>query len=163
MRASTRRELRRRSVGSRRRTLPPSHGAFPHVIQPNPPDRRPGILWLFIVVAERGAGSSSTSNASTRRPGGPDVTDIAPWPWTKSPGGLSAPNGGLYRIRRILFGTVGERCRELGLREGETVRLRGRNHDGVQVELRSGEVKRIDLTYAWFVEVELGQPETRES
>ncbi len=79
---------------------------------------------------------------------------FTPWPWSESLGGVPVDDGQHYRIRRILFGMVGDRCRELGLTEGERVRCLERDHDGVEVQLSDGAVRTLDLTYAWFVEVE---------
>lgn len=82
------------------------------------------------------------------------MNDFSPWPWHDSLGGISAEADGAFRVRRILFGVVKDRCRELGLEEGDTIRCRRKDHDGVEIELSSGDRKRMDLTHAWFIEVE---------
>jgi len=82
------------------------------------------------------------------------MSELTPWPWHESLGGLKAESVGSYRIRRILFGMVKDRCSELGLTEGETIRCRNRDRDGVEVQLSCGSVRKLDLPYAWFVEVE---------
>lgn len=78
----------------------------------------------------------------------------SPWPWTESLGGLRPGEERTYAVRRILFGLVEGRCRELGLAEGERVRCRHRDRDEVVLELASGELRHLNLHYAWFVQVE---------
>ena len=75
------------------------------------------------------------------------------WPWTESLGGISASYGSWLEIRRILFGLVTDRCSRIGLREGLTIRCRDRGRDRVIVELPSGEIRSLELQYAWFVQV----------
>ena len=82
------------------------------------------------------------------------MRELTPWPWHESLGGLKGETVGCYRIRRILFGMVKDLCSELGLTEGETIRCRNRDRDGVEIQLSCGTVRRLDLPYAWFVEVE---------
>lgn len=76
------------------------------------------------------------------------------WSWAQSLGGVGGGDRGSYRIRRILFGMVQDHCRELGLFEGDTVRCRGRDRRGLELQLSSGSVRRIAIEYAWFIEVE---------
>lgn len=82
------------------------------------------------------------------------MSEFAPWPWAESLGGIHPGAGDRYRIHRILFGMVQDRCRALGLEEGVTIRCRGRDPDGVEVELPSGHLRKVELPYAWFVAVE---------
>jgi hypothetical protein len=82
------------------------------------------------------------------------MRELTPWPWHESLGGLKAEAVGAYRIRRILFGMVKDRCSELGLTEGETIHCRNRDRDGVEVQLSCGSIRKLDLPYAWFVQVE---------
>jgi hypothetical protein len=82
------------------------------------------------------------------------MRELTPWPWHESLGGLKAETVESYRIRRILFGMVKDRCSELGLTEGETFRCMDRDRDGVEIQLSCGTVRKLDLPYAWFVEVE---------
>lgn len=77
-----------------------------------------------------------------------------PWSWGDSLGGIHPRDGRTYAIRRIVFDLVKNRCAELGLGEGETVRCRRRDHENVVVELSDGTVRALELTYARFVEVE---------
>jgi len=77
-----------------------------------------------------------------------------PWSWGDSLGGVRPDDGRTYFIRRIVFDLVKNRCSELGLEEGGTLRCRSRDHEKVVVELSGGTVRSLDLTYARFVEVE---------
>lgn len=77
-----------------------------------------------------------------------------PWPWNESLSGINVGVGGDYRIRRILFGMVRDRCAELGLAEGDVVRCTRRDKETVEVQLSSGAVRKLDLAYAWFIKVE---------
>ncbi|MDZ7780752.1 MAG: hypothetical protein U5R14_12585 [Gemmatimonadota bacterium] len=77
-----------------------------------------------------------------------------PWPWNESLGGIAVEGGGAYRIRRILFGMVRDRCTELGLSEGDIIRCTHRDREMVEVRLSSGCKKKLDLAYAWFIKVE---------
>jgi len=82
------------------------------------------------------------------------MTDHTPWPWSESLAGLRSADGRWYRIRRILFGIVQDRCSELGIREGQVVRRGRRDQHTVEVQLSSGEVCTLELPCAWFIEVE---------
>lgn len=77
-----------------------------------------------------------------------------PWNWGDSLGGIHPNDGRSYHIRRIVFDLVKDRCAELGLKEGETVRCRKRDHRNVVVELSDGAMRSLELTYARFVQVE---------
>lgn len=77
-----------------------------------------------------------------------------PWSWGDSLGGVRPDDGRTYLIRRIVFDLVKNRCSELGLEEGGTLRCRSRDRERIVVELTSGAVRSLDLTYARFVEVE---------
>lgn len=77
-----------------------------------------------------------------------------PWPWNESLSGITVQEGGDYRICRILFGMVRDRCKELGLAEGDVVQCIHRDRDTVEVQLPSGAVRKLDLAYAWFIKVE---------
>lgn len=76
-----------------------------------------------------------------------------PWAWTESLGGISASAGSWLEIRRILFGLVTDQCARIGLREGLKVRCRSRGRRRVIVELPGGEIRSLELQYAWFVQV----------
>jgi len=82
------------------------------------------------------------------------------WHWSQSLGAVSPDPRQTYAIRSILFGLVRDRCFELGLSEGVTVRCRSRGSDRLVVELESGEQRSLDLSYAWFVQVEPVGPRT---
>lgn len=77
-----------------------------------------------------------------------------PWSWVESLGGVRPDPASTLRVTRILFGLVRDRCSQVGVREGQTLRCRSRNHDHVTVELRDGELHDLELSYAWFVQVE---------
>ena len=77
-----------------------------------------------------------------------------PWPWTESLGGLRPDPGQRVRVKKILFGLVRDRCLEAGLEEGLELRYRSRTADQVVVELPDGQVRDLELPYAWFVQVE---------
>lgn len=80
--------------------------------------------------------------------------DHTPWPWSQSLAGLRIDDGGWYRVRRILFGMVKDRCTELGIAEGQVIRSGRRDGRKVEVYLPDGGVRRLELPFAWFVEVE---------
>lgn len=75
------------------------------------------------------------------------------WPWCESLGGLSPGAASSFRVRRILFGLVKERCEDVGIREGQTIQCRHRDHEEVIVELPNGDLRSLELPYAWFVQV----------
>ncbi len=80
--------------------------------------------------------------------------DRTEWPWTESLGGARPDRRERLRVKWILFDSVRERCHELGLREGEEVRCRERSADRVVVELPDRAIRRLELPFAWFVQVE---------
>jgi hypothetical protein len=82
------------------------------------------------------------------------VNHYIPWSWADSLGGLRPDPERAFRVEQILFGLVRDRCREMGLAEGEEVRCTDRNPDEVSLEFSNGEVRRLELPYAWFVQVE---------
>lgn len=75
------------------------------------------------------------------------------WSWCESLGAVSAKGGSLLEVRRIRLGMVRDRCWEMGLHAGQEIRFRRRSRDEVTVELPGGEVRTLELPYAWFVEV----------
>ncbi|MEX2465698.1 MAG: FeoA domain-containing protein [Gemmatimonadota bacterium] len=75
------------------------------------------------------------------------------WPWSESLGGIQADEGRDYVVHRILFGLVRDRCGELGLMEGVTLRCRRQADDEVVVELGPGNVLSLDRACSWFVHV----------
>ncbi len=77
-----------------------------------------------------------------------------PWPWAESLASLGGIEAEPLRVRRIVFGLVRDRCREVGLDEGSEVRFRGRTRDAVTVELPDGTLREIEVAYAWFIQVE---------
>lgn len=80
-----------------------------------------------------------------------------PWSWSESLGGADVGRGQAYEVRRIVFDLVKERCAELGLEPGITVRCRKRDHGHIMVELSDGTMVPMELAYARFVEVEAVQ------
>ena len=87
-------------------------------------------------------------------------------PWRESLGGVRHGDLRPYRIRKILFGMVQNRCHELGMREGDTIRCLRKDAQGLEVRLSSGKVRQLPNEYAWFIEVEAGgalKPEARAS
>lgn len=78
---------------------------------------------------------------------------VRPWSWSESLLGIRSEGNREYEVRRIVFDVVKERCAQLGLEEGMTVRCRRRGHDCVLVERPDGTVVPMELTYARFVEV----------
>ena len=75
------------------------------------------------------------------------------WPWWESLGNAAADALGVLEVRRIAIGIVRDRCFELGLREGQRIVCRRRSRDLVTVELPGGEIRTLELAYAWFVQV----------
>lgn len=49
----------------------------------------------------------------------------------------------VFRVRDIVFSMVRDRCREIGLREGDLIRCVRRTSDGVEVKLPSGQVTTV--------------------
>lgn len=82
------------------------------------------------------------------------MTEHTPWPWSQSLAGLPSDDPCWYRIRRILFGIVEDRCRELGILEGQVVRRGRKDDDTVEIHLSNGEVRALEAPCAWFIEVE---------
>jgi hypothetical protein len=76
-----------------------------------------------------------------------------PWDWCKSLGAVSADAALQFGVGRIRLGMVMNRCWEIGLREGQEIRCRHRSKEEVTIELPGGEVRSLELPYAWFVEV----------
>lgn len=73
---------------------------------------------------------------------------------TRASGCLAfATPGERYRVTRILFDMVEDRCSSLGIREGETVRCRLRTARAVKLELEDGRPVTLEAPYAAFVEV----------
>jgi hypothetical protein len=73
--------------------------------------------------------------------------------WSKSLGGIAVDPLSTVEVRRILFGLVRDRCADIGLREGERIRCHHRDGDNVTVEMPSGTLANLELSYAWFIEV----------
>ena len=86
--------------------------------------------------------------------GGDMMTRTDSWPWDQSLGALRPDEERTYAITRILFGLVRDRCSDVGLSEGVTFRCRDRGWDQVTVQVASGDVKSLELAYAWFIQVE---------
>jgi hypothetical protein len=82
------------------------------------------------------------------------MSDYMPWSWTESLGGLRPDSRQSFRVRRILLGLVQDRCREMGLKEGQEFRCRDRTGDQVVVEFPGGTLRNLELPYAWFIQVE---------
>jgi len=80
-------------------------------------------------------------------------TDV-PWSWTESLGGLRPDPEHSFTVRRIFFGLVRDRCLDMGLREGQRIRCIDRTSDEVVIERTDGSMQRLELPYAWFIEVE---------
>jgi hypothetical protein len=76
-----------------------------------------------------------------------------PRSWSETLGGVSTDPGSPLEVLQIRLGLVKDRCWEIGLREGQEVRFQRRSGEGVTVELAGGEVRSLELPYAWFVEV----------
>lgn len=68
----------------------------------------------------------------------------------------------MLRIRKILFGLVKDHCERAGVHEGDLVRCHYRDSDEVVVELPTGELRSLELAYAWFVQVTLLDREATE-
>jgi hypothetical protein len=81
------------------------------------------------------------------------MRDHVPWSWSESLGGLRPDPSQAFRVERIRCGMVKDRCSEIGLREGQEVRCRGRTREDVSVELSDGRVSALELPFAWFVQV----------
>jgi len=77
-----------------------------------------------------------------------------PWSSAESLAGLSPDAHRSFRVRRILFELVRDRCAEMGLCEGEEFRCRGRSSEEVAIQLPNGQLHDLEVTYAWFVQVE---------
>ena len=75
------------------------------------------------------------------------------WPWAESLGGVRPDAERAFRVKRILFGLVRDRCFDMGLQEGQEVRCRDRTREQVLLELPGGGVHSLELPYAWFIEV----------
>jgi hypothetical protein len=77
-----------------------------------------------------------------------------PWPWTESLGALRPDGAERVRVKKILSGLVRDRCLEAGLEEGLELRCRSRSPAQVVFELPGGQLRDLELPYAWFVQVE---------
>jgi len=77
-----------------------------------------------------------------------------PWSWTESLGGLRASSILTYRVRKVVFGLVRDRCLQLGIEEGMDIRCRRRTRQFVTIELPDGTFRELELAYAWFVPME---------
>ena len=81
------------------------------------------------------------------------ASDLPTWSWSEAL--AAARPGARYRIADLVFVMVRDRCRELGLEEGDEVRCVG--NQGWAVELERPDRRRVSMEhdYAWFVQVEL--------
>jgi hypothetical protein len=77
-----------------------------------------------------------------------------PWSWTESLGGLRTSSILTYRVRRVVFGLVRDRCLRLGIEEGMDIRCLRRTREFVTIELPDGSFRELELAFAWFVPVE---------
>jgi len=91
------------------------------------------------------------------------MSEHVPWPWTESLGGPRPDPEQRFRVKKILFGLVRTRCLDAGLKEGLELRFRSRTADQVMVELPDGQVRNLELPYAWFVQVEPLEPLIEET
>jgi len=76
------------------------------------------------------------------------------WPWSRSLAALRADHAQVFRVRRILFGMVRDRCGDAGLDEGTEFRCRSRSADRVVIEFSGGGTRTLELPYAWFIQCE---------
>jgi hypothetical protein len=67
----------------------------------------------------------------------------------------SAKPGASYRIKQLPLAIVRDRCRELGLEEGEVVRCADNRTWLLQLERTDGRMVGLERDYARFVAVEL--------
>jgi len=74
------------------------------------------------------------------------------WSWAEAL--ATAEPGRRYRVSRVLFDLVRNRCRELGFREGDEVTCTSNDGEGVVLQCRTTRGARIEREYAWFIKVE---------
>jgi hypothetical protein len=65
----------------------------------------------------------------------------------------SAHPGSRYRITRVLFELVRDRCHEKGLHEGDEVICLERRKRTVTVERTDRQRVQLEWEYAWFIQV----------
>ena len=83
--------------------------------------------------------------------------DHPSWSWVETL--AAAKPGAPYRITDLVFSMVRDRCRELGLAEGDEIRCVENGRRSLCLERSDGRRVSLDRDYAWFVQVEpLGSP-----
>jgi hypothetical protein len=87
------------------------------------------------------------------------ATDQPRWSWAEALG--AAEPGARYRISDLVFSLVRDRCRELGLEEGDEIRCLENRRWWLELERPDGSSVLLESDYAWFVQVEpMGRSET---
>ena len=76
---------------------------------------------------------------------------LAHWPWPRSLAVVDPPS--VVQVEDILFGAIQDRCSELGVRRGSVLTCLGHGDDWVEVELPSGDSRRLSRAFAWFISV----------
>ncbi|MGK7311528.1 MAG: FeoA domain-containing protein [Candidatus Longimicrobiales bacterium M2_2A_002] len=73
------------------------------------------------------------------------------WPWPRSLA-MAQPDS-VVEVDDILFGAIRQRCSEMGVRKGSVITCLDHGDEWVDVELPSGDNRRLTRAYAWFISV----------
>jgi hypothetical protein len=74
--------------------------------------------------------------------------------WSAEESMAFAAPGRRYRVKRIFFAEVRQRCAELGFTAGDEIGCRSNRRGYVECRVPKGRLARLPREYAWFIRVE---------